>query len=290
MSSKSIRSAHTGADWEYLYHARVFGEGRICPTRCWADPAGGDPVCSEEIYQRSANYNSTQQFAPGCDAGDHVMSIEADAMRNWENLVGQPPAARPDTSEYGYGSVVATTNPNIQAVPPQVPQAPAPMATAAPPQAAIQAQIAAQLKAAAATAPALPALPAAPAEYYREPFYIGDRPMNRMSPAGEACGIADPISEDISNPFRKDISYCRSGLTATAGADVQVPFRDHQSCYNLAQQSAFPGKRLDELSYDERNDYLPAFTQSLCSSRRHNGCRCDSAAVYPDPEKGIRMQ
>jgi len=276
--SKSIRGAHSGSDWEYLYHARVFGDGRICPTRCWADPNGGDPICAEEIYTRSANYNSTRAYAPGCDAGDKVMSIEADAMRNWENLIGNLNKVEAPSNA---GPVAPTTNVNM-------PANNTPQATRAP-----------------ASLPALPALPAAPgakdakanAERYlsthddvgREGFYIGDRPANRMSPAGEACGINMPISEERENPFRNHITHCHNGLYASSNADVQVPRRDHQTCSNLALQSAFPGARLADLSDDERDHYLPNYTTTLCSARYQNGCLCDLQSQYPDADQGLRM-
>jgi len=272
--SKSIRNAHSGADWGALYHARVFGEGRICPSRCWPDPEGGDPICAEEIYTRSANYNSTRAFAPGCDAGDKVMSIEADANRNWENLVGKLNAPQASSNNSGaQGPVAPTTNSNMTA--PPLPAVPA--------------------------VPAVPVAPAskASAERYlethgrdhqgREAFYIGEKPTNRMSPAGEACGIAGPISEERENPFRNQITSCVNGLYASTGADVQVPRKDHQSCSALALQSVFPGKNLMELNEDERIHMMPAYTASLCASRYRNGCLCDMASVYPDANQGLRL-
>jgi hypothetical protein len=296
--SKSIRNARTGADWEFMYHDRVFGAGRICPTRCWPNPSGGAPLCAEELPSaRTANSNSARAYAPGCDSGDKVMSIEADAYRNWENLVGNLNAGSRNDAikepDYGYGSGSVEAAPKkaerfyIGEIPEGTPQNNKeryhlqPEVYVDPHQKPAE-RFHAHHEAAAAAAAAADVAPV-------PERYIGDRPMNRFSPAGEACGIAGPISEEVSNPFRNQITHCRLGMYPSTNSDVQVPFAEHQSCTALALQSAFPGKSIGELGRDDRTVHLPAYAQSLCYSRRNNGCRCDSTASYPSAEADIRQ-
>lgn len=321
--SKSIRNARTGADWEFMYHDRVFGEGRICPTRCWPNPSGGAPLCAEELPSaRTANSNSARAYAPGCDSGDKVMSIEAEAYRNWENLVGNLNAAASNNAikepDYGYGSVEAAPKSAERFYIGEHPEGdsdaqerfkwgfrkPQPFQRQSLSDSTNAQGQSTRTGSSTNTAPAQSRITlmerfhdhhevaeGAPgqAEHGATERYIGDRPMNRFSPAGEACGIAGPVGEEVSNPFRNQITHCRLGLYPSTNSDVQVPFAEHQSCTALALQSAFPGKSIGELGRDDRTVHLPAYAQSLCYSRRNNGCRCDSTASYPSAAADIRQ-